>query len=390
MSKSLQDLIKQQQAREDLVTKYVVPPSLTDTIAKMNRDSLGGILAHQQRLSAAESLNKMFEWDRLASAQLLKMTTPVIPSYISDAVNLSKKLSESTAIGQTKSIIGSAAWHHLKIGETFKHLEIGSAFKNLAIGGAIDRLVPKIPPLFSSETFALEQFRNLGSVIRSADVFSEAHSKALRASLGDWRGTLVMPTVTQSLYVTQGFDRGLTELPDEEFFGVVSEAGLTHPSADIELFGPVIVDVGDEELSQEELNAKCYARIYRLETRLRIFIDEAMTARFGKSWFKQLPNDVKEKLVELQEKKKKAGEVRTLIECTDFSHYIKIIFKGDLWRDVFSPLFGTRRKEDVQESLNRLKPIRDTAMHSNPVSHEDWVMLHFETGRLLKVISNMH
>lgn len=390
MSKSLQDLIKQQQAREDLVNRFAVPPTLTDTIAKMNSGAMGGILAHQKSLSAAESLNKMFERDRLASAQLLKMTTPVIPSYVNDTINMSKKLSESTALGQMKSIIDSAALHHLKIGDTFKHLEIGSAFRSLAIGSAIDRLVPKIPPLFSSEAFALERFRNLGSVISSADVFGEAHSKALRASLGDWRGTLVMPTLAQSLYVTQGFDRGLTELPDEEFFGVVSEAGLTHPSTDIELFGPVIVDVGDEELSQEELNAKCYARIYRLETRLRVFVDEAMTARFGKGWFKQLPADVKDNLKEVQEKKRNAGEERTLIECTDFSHYIKIILKGDLWRDVFSERFGARRKEDVQESFNRLKPVRDTAMHSNPVSHEDWVMLHFETGRLLKVISSMH
>lgn len=390
MSKSLQEIIKQQQAREDMLSKSAGASSITDTLAKMNKDSLSGILAHQKSMSAVENFGKMFDKERFAASQIAKFVTPVLPSYIGDAIKLSKSLTENSALSQMKSIIASDAMHHLKIGETIKNLELGSAFKSLAIGSAIERLVPKIPPLFASEMLALEQFKSLGSVIRSADVFGELHSKALRSSLGDWRGTIVVPTVAQSLYVTQGFDRGLTEFPNEEFFGVVSEAGLTHPSTDIELFGPVIVDVGDEELNQEDLNAKCYARIYRLENRLRTFIDEAMTARFGASWFKQLPADVKENLKELQEKKRKAGEDRTLIECTDFSHYTKIIFKGDLWRDVFSPLFGTRRKEDVQESLNRLKPIRDTAMHSNPVSHEDWVMLHFETGRLLKVISKMH
>jgi hypothetical protein len=389
MSKSLQEIIKQQQAREEMLSKYAGVSSVTDTLAKMNRDSLSGILAHQKSMSAVESFSKMFEKEQFAASQIAKFAAPVVPSYIGDAIKLSKSLSESTAMSQMKPIIDSHALQHLKIGETIKNLELGNVFKSLEIGSAIDRLIPKIPRLFASEISALEQFRSLRNVIRSADVFGEAHSKALRASLGDWRGNLLVPTLAQSLYITQGFDRGLTQLPNEEFFGVVSEAGLTHPSTDIELFGPVIVDVGDEDLSQEELNAKCYARIYRLETRLRTFIDEAMTARFGKNWFKQLPNDVKENLIELQAKKSKGGEVRTLIECTDFSHYIKIIFKGDLWRDVFSPLFGTRRKEDVQESLNRLKPIRDTAMHSNPVSHEDWVMLHFETGRLLKVISKL-
>lgn len=390
MSKSLQEIIKQQQARIDMLSKYARAPSMTDTLAKMNKDSLSGILARHKSISALESLGGIFEKERIASSQFLKMAAPVVPSFIGDSIKLSKTLSDSSVLGRMKSISDYNPAPHLKIGETIKNLELGSVFKTMAIGSAIERLVPKIPSMFASEALALQQFKSLGSVIRSPDVFGEAHSEAVRASLGDWRGTLVVPTLAQSLYVTQGFDRGLTELPDEEFFGVVSEAGLTHPSTDIELFGPVIVDVGDEELSQEELNARCYARIYRLENRLRAFIDEAMTARFGKSWFKQLPNDVKENLKEVQEKKRSAGEERTLIECTDFSHYIKIIFKGDLWRDVFSPLFGTRRKEDVQESLNRLKPIRDTAMHSNPVSHEDWVMLYFETGRLLKVISKLH
>lgn len=391
MSKSLQEILLQQQAREDMLSKYVGSSSITDTIAKLKQNSVSAMLEQQHKsMESLTSIGFKLEKERIASFELEKYKIPTLPSYMDDAIKLSKKLSESTTLGHIKSIIDSSSLHHFRVGETIKSFELGSAFKSLAIGNAIDRLVPKIPSLFASEALALQQFRSLGSVISSANVFSELHTKALRASLGDWRGSLVVPTLAQSLYVIQGFDRGLTELPDEEFYDVVSEAGLTHPSSDIKLFGPVVADVGDEELSQEERNAKCYARIYRLENRMRTFIDEAMTARFGKGWFKQLPNDVKENLIELQEKKKKFGEDRTLIECTDFSHYIKILLKGDLWRDVFSPLFGTRRKEDVQESLNRLKPIRDTAMHSNPVSHEDWVMLYFETGRLLQVISKLH
>jgi hypothetical protein len=391
MSKSLQEILLQQQAREDMLSKYVGNSSITDTIAKLKQSSLSVILEQQHKnLESLTGIGLKLEKERIASFELEKYKIRALPSYMDDAIKLSKKLSESTALGHIKSIIDSSSLHHLRIGETIKNFELGSAFNTMAIENAIGRLVPKIPALFASEALALQQFKSLGSVINSANVFSEVHTKALRASLGDWRGSLVVPTLAQNLYVTQGFDRGLTELPDEEFYDVVSEAGLTHPSSDIKLFGPVVVDVGDENLSQEERNAKCYARIYRLENRLRTFIDEAMTARYGKTWFKQLPNNVKENLIELQEKKKKSGEDRTLIECTDFSHYIKILLKGDLWRDVFSPLFGTRRKEDVQESLNRLKPIRDTAMHSNPVSHEDWVMLYFETGRLLQVISKLH
>lgn len=389
MSKSLQDLIKQQQAHTEMVSKHLGALSASDTMAKTHKDSLNVIVANQRSLSATHSLSRMFDRDRLASIGLLKMAAPVVPSYISDAINLAKNTAESTALSQAKAIIDSSDRHHFIIGSAIKKLELGNASKSMAIGAAIGRLTKNVSPFFVSETFALERFKSLGRLVHSAEAFGETHSKALRASLGDWRGTLAVLTSTQSLYVTQGFDRGLTALPDEEFYGVVSDAGLNAPSSDIELFGPVIVGIGDEEVSQEERNAKCYARLYRLETRLRNFILEAMTAKFGKGWIKQLPNDVRENLKEIQHKKKGAGENRALIECTDFSHYIKIISKGDLWRDVFSPLFGTRRKEDVQESLNRLKPIRDTAMHSNPVSHEDWLMLYVETGRLLKIISKL-
>jgi hypothetical protein len=222
--------------------------------------------------------------------------------------------------------------------------------------------------------------------MRSGDVFGEEIFKTLRASLGDWR-EIVLPTLPQSLYLSQGFDRAFTEHPTPVLFEVVSDAGLTDATLDIALFGPIVNDIGDENLSDEERNVRCYTRIFRLENRVRAFIREAMTKAYGEGWFKRLPADVKENLREIQERKTKAGEQRTLIECADFSHYIKIIFKGDLWRDVFQPLFATRRKEDVLESFNRLKPVRDTAMHCNVVTHDDWVMLYFETDRLLRIIT---
>ena len=392
MKDSIQNFIKQQHAHEEMVSKFIGATTLSDSITKsMSIGSLSGALAYEKRLSGLDTIREYIDKEKLSSENYMKLINPVIPSYISDAISASSMLSRSGALGQFDALLSSSMSHQLTMSEAYKNFEISSSLKELHISDAIRRLTgPISTSIFASEALALDQFKGLSYVAQAGNAFSEANSKALRSSLGDWRETLAVPTLSQTLYIKHGFDRGLTELPHQAFYDVVAEAGLTDPNNDIELFGPVVVDVADENLSQEELNAKCYARIYRLETRLRSFIDEAMTARFGSGWFKQLPHDVKENLRELQEKKRNAGQERTLIECTDFSHYVKILFKGDLWRDVFSPLFGTRRKEDVLESLNRLKPIRDTAMHSNSVSHEDWVMLHFETGRLLKVISKLH
>lgn len=304
-----------------------------------------------------------------------------MPSYLTDVEKLRKSLSHRELI---KNSIGShvQSIRHLTESQPF---EIATTTWSDIISNSLRNVVPKIPDGFLA-SHALEQFKGLSEVLKVGNAYSENISKTLRHSLGDWREPLVIQRAPQSLYSEHGFDSGLTELPTEVFFDVVFDAGLSSSSNDIVLFGPVVKEVDERALDQLQRNTLSYARFYQLETRLRVFINDEMTATHGANWVKVLPKDVKDNLLELQEKKNKNGENRTLVECTDFSHYVKILFKTDLWREVFSPKFGTRRKEDVLESLNRLKPLRDVVMHCNNVSHEDWLMLHFESTRLLSVI----
>lgn len=393
MEKAFLDLIKRQAESEDLATRFSKQHLISEDLLKTVRSSsISDFLGTEQSRLAVSSIASFAEREKQNITNLLKISNPLPVSYISEASKIGEifKAQDSLALSLSKQFESIRAFDHLHNLNfaALKHFEIGSSLKNLGIGDAIKILSPVIPTnFFASQTTALSHFQELTKVFNAGNLFSERISNQLRDSLGDWRGQISFTSSPQSLYVSHGFDRGLTDFPSDVFYEVVSEAGLTETTSDIELFGPVVIDINDEFLQQEERNSKCYARIYRLEQRFREFIELAMTQRYGSGWFKQLPQGVKANLLELQEKKDNAGEQRTLIQCTDFSHYHQIIDNGNLWKEVFQPLFKTTRKADVIESLNRLKPVRDTAMHSNPVSHEDWVMLYYETGRLLSVIT---
>jgi hypothetical protein len=329
MDKAFQDFIKRQRETEDLVAGFSKAGTISDSLQKsLSSNSIASFLADEKSRSAISSVVAQAESAKLEASKILKYSNPVVPSFISEAAKmresfLSKDLIALSTSSHFKSIAEFASKHKFEIGSAYKHIDIGSTVSNAMIGDAIARLAPALSTAFLA-SHALDQFKDLSKVLQVRHGFGESISKTLRDSLGDWRGQLVVPRSPQHMYVEHGFDRGLTDYPSELFFEVVSEAGLADSSNDIGLFGPVINDSDDGNLSQLELNTRSYARLYQLENRLRSFINNAMTAKYGKGWVKVLTVDVKDNLHEIQEKKKAKGEERTLIECTDFSHYVKI------------------------------------------------------------------
>ena len=69
----------------------------------------------------------------------------------------------------------------------------------------------------------------------------------------------------------------------------------------------------------------------------------------------------------------------------DFTDYVPIIIRKDNWQAVFQPVF--KRPTLVQESFQRLYPIRNCVMHSCIIIQDDELYLHAETTRLLKAIN---
>ncbi len=75
---------------------------------------------------------------------------------------------------------------------------------------------------------------------------------------------------------------------------------------------------------------------------------------------------------------------RRLIAYADFTDYVRMIVRKDNWEQIFRPFF--RRKALVQESLQRLCPIRVCAMHARVITQDDELFLMAETVRLLKAM----
>ena len=72
-----------------------------------------------------------------------------------------------------------------------------------------------------------------------------------------------------------------------------------------------------------------------------------------------------------------------LIAYADFTDYKRIIEDENNWH-VFEPFF--RRKTSVQESLQRLHPIRVCTMHARFITQDDELYLLAETQRLSRAM----
>ena len=246
-------------------------------------------------------------------------------------------------------------------------------------------------------TQSLEGFvalHGIGRGLGTMQPFEPRLADALRADLGDWRNRITWPPaifddaiVRTAFYEKRGLNPTLAAFPSDAFEQIVSNAGLKGsetPIADGYGFEPER-EVADIEFAFERTNA-AHDTLQRFETQLRSFIDQRMEHAYGKDWIKQrVPGEIWSKWVDKQQKAKDEGEQEwPLIAYADFSDYPTIITKKDNWENVFVAVF--RRKTSVQESFQRLNPIRICTMHSRLITQDDELYLLVESKRLLKAI----
>jgi hypothetical protein len=239
------------------------------------------------------------------------------------------------------------------------------------------------------------ELQGIGHVLRTMPAFDARLADALRIDLGDWREKLVWPSeiftdslARSSFYVAQGLDPSLTAFPSAAFEQSISITGLRYPSPP--MVKGYVVEPEDKALDAEEAGLErtnaAHDRLQRFESQMRKFIDEKMKAAFGDNWIKQrVPACILQAWTEKRQKAKDSGEREwPLIAYADFGDYVQIITRRDNWKDVFEPVFG--RVAFVQESFQRLFPIRICTMHARPITQDDELYLYVETRRLLAAI----
>ena len=190
-----------------------------------------------------------------------------------------------------------------------------------------------------------------------------------------------------SFYLERGLDPSLTAFPPEAFEQIFSVTGLKESPPPLIYAYNFESEVGEneEEFAFRRTN-KAHDWLQRFETYLRRFIDERMKAAFGEDWIKhQVHSKIGEDWIKKEQKARESGEPECpLIAYADFTDYEEIITRKDNWEKVFKPVF--KRKSSVQESFQRLYPIRRCTMHARLITQDEGLYLYVEVKRILSAI----
>ncbi|MCY3919435.1 MAG: Swt1 family HEPN domain-containing protein [Chloroflexi bacterium] len=237
------------------------------------------------------------------------------------------------------------------------------------------------------------KLHGIGSALRSLPPFGPDLSVTLRSDLGDWREESVWPQADltdvlgrTSFYAERGLNPDLTAFPADAFRQIVTAAGLQAVSPPVADDYNVELEFGEAERDASfQRNNRAHDLLQRFESRIREFIDERMTTRFGPRWVdRNIPHDMRSRWVCRKQQARADGERdHPLIAYADFTDYLPIITRKDNWK-AFKGTFG--RKESVQESFLRLYPVRKSTMHARLITNDDELYLHVETMRLLKAV----
>ena len=236
------------------------------------------------------------------------------------------------------------------------------------------------------------ELQGIGRLLREAGAFDPGPAGRLRLVLGDWRGPMDWPApifadplARSDFYLDRGLDPALTAFPAKAFDQIVTSAGLkgTLPSVVSHYSPEPNADNEDEEAGFERTNA-AHDRLQRFETLIRQFIERTMRAAFGNDWIKQgVPASMQADWSKKKDRARDRGEPEhPLIAYADFTDYKKIILRN--WHEVFVDTFKCPTL--VQESFQRLYPIRVCTMHARLVTQDDELYLYVETQRLLAAI----
>lgn len=224
------------------------------------------------------------------------------------------------------------------------------------------------------------QLTALGRAANGLRPYSPSTTSLFREELGDWRMDLALeidildPARRRDLYVDRGYDPGLTDFPAE----VVEQL--------IEIVGDEDEETADIDDAEDRCD-RAYAALSRFERRVRDFIVARLQGEFGERWEAQIPQQMLEGWREKHQRDADLGTTprSRLIDYSDFTDYMGIIGRRDNWTRAFAPIF--KRRTDVEESFNRLMPVRLVTMHSVLITTDDELLLSFETKRLLNAMA---
>ena len=233
----------------------------------------------------------------------------------------------------------------------------------------------------------------LGHLLQTTTTFDVAPAKRVRSLLGDWRKKIDWPAeiftdplARSEFYLDLGLEPTLTEFPAEAFHEALKTAGIKGgPPYPTEPYNRHDQHQDEEETGFERNNA-AHDRLQRFESKIRDFISGQMECAFGENWVEtRVPPETRKQWEDKRNTARTKGEpLQPPIAYADFTDYERIIVNKANWRDVFVQFF--QRITSVQESLQRLYPIRVCTMHGRFITQDDELYLLAETQRLSRAM----
>lgn len=222
---------------------------------------------------------------------------------------------------------------------------------------------------------AFGEVRALAELVSRSPPQSRKLVLPLREELGDYRQAELEPLeltddpVLRTLVQHDaGFSAEFATLAPAAIAVIASSLGMR-----------ISVDIAFDE---EKLSVMLYRHGRQLEHKLRRFIDDTMSARFGKDWLKHRADGKwREELVKRRETDIANGRKPSpLIDYADFPDYARIIERNDNWKEVFSTVFII--KVAFSETMRRLALVRNPTAHFRIVTIEDLLIFAVEARHL--------
>jgi hypothetical protein len=141
-----------------------------------------------------------------------------------------------------------------------------------------------------------------------------------------------------------------------------------------------------------EKEPNSYETLHALEFQLRQLIEKQLSRISGNWWLERIPDDVRQN-AELRKAKNERPmpwyslrKEEPLISFVDFNDYIKIIRRGDNWKQVFKDIF--KDEEWISTKLKEIEPVRNAIAHSRSLTKEQRKRLELNAADIARIIRN--
>lgn len=149
-----------------------------------------------------------------------------------------------------------------------------------------------------------------------------------------------------------------------------------------EVLNEVLIDykvTTEERLDEKDRDP--HILLNELETVLRKCIKTNLERVSTNWWRERVPPDVRERA---EERRENDGLKRDIVEYIDFADYVKIIMKGDNWRECFQKIF---KSVNIDTKLKELEPIRNSIAHNRNITEEQRKKLEMYAREIINAVS---